>query len=236
MRPDGNGRPPLEQDEVVRVPVELLAESGVTAGAIRVYAAIRRRVGFEPTAENFLTCYPSVPKIAEDAGLHEKTVVEAIRWLANRDYLLRDRRPNRSSVYTLIVRRVWFRENAEREGRAHATARYRVWMTEMADESRRGQARVAGDRNPRQERDSGRKSPGDYRPERREPGDSLGGSAETPSGVAGRLPRTGFKGNCGSENRGAPTGAPLALIPSREPDRALARKFVAEIREKAGKP
>jgi hypothetical protein len=240
---NGNGRPPLEQDDVVRLPVELMAEPDVTLGIIRVYAAIRRRVGFEPAdEENFLIAWPSITWIAERARVHRATVIEAVRFLADRDYILVERRPNRSSVYNLIVRRTWFREN----GRGDAAIRaYRSWMRDMADESRRSQAREAGERNSRQTLDSARKSPPDDRPERKSPvgdrpdaqtspGDDLGSRQETTDPVAGRRP---ISVDHGSVDQGSVVRvAPLALVPSREPDRELARRMLAEIKRRHGSP
>jgi len=217
VRDDGNGRPPLDQDEVVRVPVELLAEPGVTAAPIRVYAPVRRRIGFEPAADNFLIAWPSVATIASETGLNRTSVIRALRWLEDRDYVLRDRRPNRSSVYTVIVWRSWFQELVEMHGRAEAIRLLRKRMEEAGDASRRGQARTAGRAN--------RPSGTDFRPEVAPvpptnpegwPGCDRPGGLDATDPVASTPPRSVDQGICGSENRGAPTGAPLSVVPTAD--------------------
>ncbi len=224
MRDDGNGRPPLDQDDTVRVPVELLAEPGITFAIIRVYGAIRSHVGFEPCAENFLIAWLCVATIAAEARVHRSTAAEAIGWLHDRDYLHRDERPGRSSVMLIIVRRAEFKEaaklrgNARHEGRATALRTYRAWMAEMAEESRRAQARAAGTRNARQERASGRVSPGDDTPGEVSPGGEGGYRREARGGIAARRPRTVDQGTVDQGTVVRRGGAPLAPFPSREPE------------------
>ncbi len=224
MHGEGSGRPALDQDPVVRIPIDLLDDPGVTLGIIRVYAAIRRRVGFEPAADNFLVAWPSVTTIAKDAALHRATVMEATAWLNDRDYIIRQRRPNQSSDFLVIVRRSWFREVAAHEGRVEAIRKFDMWRVEAARESRRHQARAAGERRARHEPSPGRKSPAGDRPAVRNdgasPGADFGSRLETTSVVATGRPRTVDHRICVPRNRGAAAAAPA--LPHEDQQQDLA--------------
>ncbi len=210
MRGDGSGRPALDQDPVVRIPRELFSEPGVTLGIIRVYAALRRRAGFEPAAENFLLCWPSVETVARDAGVHRATVISAIDFLHTRDFFVRSRRPNRSNMFMLIVHRAWFREMTNRYGRHRAIEEFESWRIAQDRPSRQGQAKAARQREQQHADEaqfSGRKSPPHDRPREGDDWQSsafdLPGRPGTTSGVACMRPRTVDQKNCVTENRGA---------------------------------
>jgi len=181
-------RPPLDQDDCVRVPIDLLREQGVTAAIIRVYGAIRHHAGFEAAADNFLKSWPSVRTIAREAGVSRASVIRAVAWLGERDYLVHDRRPNRSSDFSIITNRSRFREIAAREGRAGAIHDFEVWRGEKARLSRQSQAKAAAARMPVQARGPARRShpcdrPGDNGDGRSQP-QELGGISGEPSGVS----------------------------------------------------
>lgn len=203
----------------MRVPLDLLAEPGATVSPIRVYGTIRSRAGFEPAAENFLVAWPSVTTIARETGLSRATVIRTLRWLEDRDYILHDRRPNRSSMYTVIVWRAWFQELIRLHGRAEAIRLLRRRMGEAGDASRRDQSREAGERSARQARDSARKSQACDLPQegavRESQACDLPGSKDATSRVSGMRPRSVDQENCGSENRGASGDAPLSVLPIR---------------------
>ena len=141
MREDG--RPTIDKEPEVRIPHGLLQEPGVTGAHIRCYAAVRARAGFEPAAENFMQSWPSVATIADDASVNRATVIRSVRWLEDRDYLLVERRPNRSSLYTVVCWPIWYRDMARRFGRAEAWGELRERMDELDRESRSGQAEAS---------------------------------------------------------------------------------------------
>jgi hypothetical protein len=145
MRRDGSARPALDQDPVARIPIELLSERGVTLGIVRVYAALRRRVGFEPAAENYLVSWPSITTISRDAGVSVRAVVRAAAWLDARDYLVidRGRGPGGVNLYRVIAWRTWFRDLGVREGRHEAIRAFDARRAALGDLSRRGQAEAA---------------------------------------------------------------------------------------------
>jgi hypothetical protein len=128
---------------VVRIPRDLLGEPEVTLGVIRVYAALRQRVGFEPAAENYLICWPSVATTARDAGLHRATVIQAIAWLAQRDYVIVQRNPRRASSYLVVPWRAQYRRIIVERGRAEAIRWLLSERNHLAEESRSGQAEAA---------------------------------------------------------------------------------------------
>ena len=253
------GRPRLEKEPEVRIPFELLQEPGVTGAHIRCYAAIRARAGFEPAADNFLRSWPSVATIAQDASMNRATVIRSVEWLEGRDFLLVERRPNRSSEYTILCWRGWYRDLVRRFGRAEAWELLRERMNELDQESRSGQAEAAM-QNPRQKRATGRKSHGrdrlvvsDRRGRTEATDQSQGGDPGSRSGatpvVASVRPRTEIKelglSNCVKKNRGAATAAPVHVshtsknnndlpVDERQHLRSLLRRGVAAVAAKQG--
>ncbi len=197
MKSDGSGQPRIEKDLEIRIPKELFHEPGVTLATVKVYAAIRSRVGFEPTAENFLIAWPALQTIAEDAGVSRDSAIDAVRFLQDLDYLYVERRSNRSSVYMVIVRRIWFRDMIAKRGRSYALHEFEKWRQELADERRSGQAEAASERRPRQERNSGRKWNARHSPVtsatpllQRSEGSDLGSGVD-PTSVVGAAPPGG---------------------------------------------
>lgn len=229
------GRPALEQDVVIRVPLALLRETGITAATVKVYAAIRSRCGFEPAADNFMRAWPSVTTIARDAGIARASALRGIEWLEQRDYLLVERRPNRSSVYLLIVWREWFLGLIRQSGRAAAWEQLESRIDELADKSRSGQAEATAGvrkadrfkRNTSRARPTARKSQGSDRHAESTAGgiaaDTGGyqgcdrpGSRDDTGVVSGMRPRTvdqdlGSK-NRDQKNRGAAGAALVSAV------------------------
>ena len=232
MRGDGSGRPALDQDPVDRIPRELFEEAGLTLGIIRVYAALRRRIGFEPAAKNYLECWPSLTTIGRDARVHRATAIEAIAWLTQRDYVLTVRNPRQSNTYVIVPWREQYRQIIAKCGRAEAIQWLMEQREQRAHASRRGQAAAADQRRGRElpprwfqrSADPGsremRKAHNNHRTTpvsaQKSPGDDLRSRRQTTPLVAGRRPRTVDQMNCVTENRGA-TG--IALSPALQEKR-----------------
>ena len=159
VKGDDSGRPSLDQDLVVRIPIDLLRETGVTMATVKVYAAIRSRVGFEPAAENFMIAWPNERTIAREARVSRAAVIRAVKWLDDHDYIIHDRRPNTSCLFMVIFRRTWFQQVTAQHSRAEAIRCFNDLRSELGGESRHGQAAAACQRrSARHTQSSGRKS------------------------------------------------------------------------------
>ena len=212
----------------MRIPEPLLRERGVTLANIQVYAAIRARVGFEPSADNYLISWPSLSTIAADTGVHRTTAIRAIGWLDARDYLVRFRRPHRSSQYLIIPRREKFQESVSLRGRQAAIQELENWREEMADDSRAGQATKARERSVGGTGHRGRKSHPRYPQSAASDGESHPRDhvvaptlpdqpqpCDRPSSGAAALncvSKNWVSENCDPQNRGAADAARLACL------------------------
>ncbi|HYV18612.1 MAG TPA: hypothetical protein VFC25_06255 [Verrucomicrobiae bacterium] len=126
-----------------RVPPALWTEPGVRFSYVKAYAAIRRRCGFDPAAENYLMSWPSTETIAAEAGLDRITVVKSIRWLDDHDFIFHQVRPNKTSVYVVIDDRERFRATRHATSKANAIEELVAFREAQADESRSAHAAAA---------------------------------------------------------------------------------------------
>ena len=79
------------------VPTALLQEPGVTLNRIRVYTSLASYQGQDET------CWPSVAKIAERAGVPRGAVSECTKWLEETGWIAKRRRANQRQTTVYVV-------------------------------------------------------------------------------------------------------------------------------------
>lgn len=81
------------------VPTALLQEPGITLNRLRVYTALSSYQGRDET------CWPSIAKIAERAGVPRGAVSECTRWLEETGWIAKRRRANerQTTVYAVSM-------------------------------------------------------------------------------------------------------------------------------------
>jgi hypothetical protein len=152
---------------------------------ILTYAAVRSFIGTHPANERYSRWTVSIPAIAERAGLHRSTVIEALDWLEAESYLVSEKNGRTATRYTIILRRPQFLGTCRREGRAEAIDDYEAWLASRSEETRAELAeerreRCSQDEKSRLARATAPKSPGDDR-------NSFGAVENSAEVVAGRL-------------------------------------------------
>jgi hypothetical protein len=235
VRDDCSSRTPLDKDPEDRIPRSLWRETRVTLAAVRVYAAIRSRAGFEPAAENFLIAWPGEKTIGKDAGVSTASVIRSVNLLDSLDYLIVERGagPNGCNRYGVIIHRERFMDVAARYGRAEAIYDFHRSRAQAGAKSRKTQAKGA-ERNARQYGDSGQK----LQP-CNQPGEGVapvqpGGLHGCEIGGVTDATRSVDQGNCGSGIRGAAGAAPVrdqALKIAGEGDRRDPYPFRTELQK-----
>ncbi len=158
-----------DHDRYVQVPLTLNARShsDFKPSYLQTYVALASHANLSPANDNYCRCWPSIGTIASHAGLHRATVLEALSWLAEESYIIKQKRGSRSTLYTLVLRRECFVDISKDHGRAAAIHGYEMWIAEQQHRARVRSAKTAAStrrsrsRNARPPRSSATKSPQD---------------------------------------------------------------------------
>lgn len=85
-----------------------LDEVGLTPPQFRIYAHLSRRAHSKGKA------WPGVDSMAKVCRMHKETVIDCIRQLEERNMILCDRKPGKSTIYRLTAPSKWVVGNGER--------------------------------------------------------------------------------------------------------------------------
>jgi predicted transcriptional regulator len=92
------------------VPHALICDPDMSAWAVRVYAYLDMRAGKNDNS------WPGIEKIAEEMGASESTIRRALKDLVEANWIMRERRPNTSSITYIYDNQEACRADAESNG------------------------------------------------------------------------------------------------------------------------